>query len=53
MDAIDIRLLHLLAEQADTTATALSPLVNLSVPAVNKRIARLKTSGLIQRFTIL
>ena len=53
MDSIDIKLLHLLAAQSDTTATALSPLVNLSVPAVNKRIARLKSSGLIHRFTIL
>jgi len=53
MDTIDAKLLHLLAEQADSTATALSPQVNLSVPAVNKRIARLKSSGLIQRFTIL
>ena len=53
MDTIDARLLHLLAEQADSTATALSPMVNLSVPAVNKRISRLKSSGMIQRFTIL
>lgn len=53
MDSIDVKLLHLLSENADATATALSPRVNLSVPAVNKRIARLKASGMIQRFTIL
>lgn len=53
MDTIDVKLLHLLAERADSTATALSPQVNLSVPAVNKRIARLKSSGLIRRFTVL
>lgn len=53
MDAIDRKLLCLLAQDADVTASALAPQLNLSVPAINKRIARLKSTGAIRRTTIL
>ncbi len=53
MDQIDKKLLHLLAENADITATELVPIVNLSIPAINKRIARLKETGVITRVAAL
>lgn len=40
MDQSDIRLLHALAKDADVTATKLMDKVNLSIPAVNKRIGK-------------
>ena len=49
MDETDIVLLKTLAKNADVTATELTAKVNLSVPAINKRIARLKTGGTIRR----
>ena len=49
MDETDIVLLKTLAKDADVTATDLTGAVNLSVPAINKRIARLKSSGTIRR----
>ena len=52
MDAIDVEILELLAEDSSSTATSISSKVNLSVPAINKRIAKLKDSGVIMRFTI-
>ncbi|MCQ2421064.1 MAG: Lrp/AsnC family transcriptional regulator [Clostridia bacterium] len=53
MDQIDKKLLRLLAENADITATELVPMVNLSIPAINKRIARLKETGVITRVAAL
>ena len=53
MDTIDRRILALLAENAQATATELGSAVGLSVPAVNKRIRRLRQDGEIRRFTIL
>lgn len=52
MDEIDIKLLRILAENADQTATEITKQLNLSIPAINKRIAKLKSSGLIKQFTI-
>lgn len=52
MDAIDKALIKYLSENADCTATELSERVHLSVPAVNKRIARLKSGGVIQKVSI-
>ena len=52
MDEMDRMLLRLLLEDSAATATELSRRVNLSVPAVNKRIARLKKSGVIECFTV-
>ena len=53
MDETDVKLLKALAKKADVTATELMVKVNLSIPAVNKRIARLKSSGAIRRVTVL
>ena len=53
MDSIDIKLMHLLAEDADVTTSSLVSKLNLSIPAINKRIAKLKSEGYISRTTIL
>ena len=50
MDEIDISLIRLLSQNARATAAELSRTVGLSVPAINKRIARLQQSGKV-RFT--
>ena len=52
LDEIDRTLLRLLLEDSAATSTELSKQVNLSIPAVNKRIARLRQSGVIERFTV-
>ena len=52
MDSIDAQLLRILAEDARCSATDISKKVNLSIPAVNKRISRLRENGIIERFTI-
>ena len=53
MDRTDKKILDILSKRANTSATEISSLVNLSVPAVNKRIQRLQESGVIRSFTIL
>ncbi len=53
MDTIDKRILMLLADNAELTATEIGAAVGLSVPAVNKRIRRLRQDGMIRRFTVL
>ena len=52
MDDIDRKLLCTLLEDSNCTATDLSQQVNLSIPAVNKRIARMRQNGTIERFTV-
>ena len=53
MDAIDSKIIRILAQNADITATELSKHLHLSVPAVNKRIRAMKKDGGIQNFTII
>ena len=53
MDSIDAKILKILSTNADVTATEISAQVNLSVPAINKRIQKLKSDGMIRRFTVL
>lgn len=53
MDITDKKILKILSENANTTSTEISKLVNLSVPAVNKRILRLQKDGIIDFFTIV
>lgn len=53
MDSIDKKILHILAANANATSAQIAGQVNLSVPAANKRISRMKREGLIQSFTIL
>lgn len=52
MDRIDIKILEILAENSNCTASDISTQVNLSIPAVNKRIAKMRDSGVIEKFTI-
>ena len=52
MDEIDVKLLKLLSEDSGQTATQIMSRVNLSIPAVDKRIAKMKSGGVIKRFTI-
>lgn len=51
MDEIDVKLVRLLSENSRATAVELSGKVDLSVPAINKRIARLQKEGKV-RFTV-
>ena len=53
MDAIDRKLLHILAGNAEIPTTELARLVNLSVPAVNKRIRKMREDNTIRAFTVL
>ena len=53
MDSVDSKILKILSENASATATEISECVNLSVPAVNKRILKLRESGVIRSYTVL
>ena len=53
MDHIDRKILQILSENSAATATEMVPLVNLSIPAINKRIQKLTEAGVIQKFTIV
>lgn len=53
MDDIDGKILKILSENADATATEMMDEINLSIPAINKRISKLRQSGVIRQFTIL
>lgn len=52
MDHIDRQILQILSQDSSTTATEMATMVNLSIPAINKRIQKLRNSGIIRRFTI-
>ena len=52
MDKIDREILMILSENAAVTATEMVPRLNLSIPAINKRIQKLQNSGIIRRFTV-
>ena len=53
MDATDLKIIKILSRNANITATAMQKELNLSIPAINKRIQTLKNSGIIKQFTIL
>ena len=53
MDRIDRKILEILSDNAAATATEMMPCLNLSIPAINKRIQRLRESGVIRRYTVL
>ena len=53
MDGIDAKLLNILSENSNVTATEITQKVNLSIPAINKRISKLTQRGIIRQFTIL
>jgi Lrp/AsnC family transcriptional regulator, leucine-responsive regulatory protein len=51
LDAIDRKLLALLAEDATRTYAELGKAINLSAPAVHERVKRLKQDGVIKGIT--
>ena len=53
MDIIDKKILKILSQNSMATATEIGLSVNLSIPAVNKRILKLKESGVIRSFTVI
>lgn len=53
MDNVDRMLIRCLAEDADVTTSSLVDKLNLSIPAINKRIAKLKAEGIIEKTTII
>lgn len=53
MDETDRKILQILSENSSATATEMMPKVNLSIPAINKRIQKMQKSGVIRQFTIL
>lgn len=53
MDTIDKKILEILSADASISGTEISHAVNLSVPAVNKRIQKLQKDGIIRAFTVL
>ena len=53
MDNIDKVILRMLSKDSIASATEIGAAVNLSIPAVNKRIQKLKERGVIRSFTIL
>ncbi len=53
MDETDVKILNILSENSNTTTTDMTTKVNLSIPAINKRIQKLIQRGIIRRFTIL
>lgn len=53
MDKIDRKILKILSENSATPASEIVPLVNLSIPAINKRIQKLRESGVIRQFSVL
>lgn len=53
MDRTDKKIVEILADDASISSTEIGRLVNLSVPAINKRIQKLQNDGVIQRFTII
>ena len=52
MDAIDVRILERLAQNARERASAISKEVSLSVSAVIERIRKMEESGVIQGYTV-
>lgn len=53
MDNIDKLILKMLSENAMVSTTEIGASVNLSIPAVNKRIQKLREGGVIRSFTVL
>ncbi len=53
MDETDVKILNILSDNSNTTTTEMTQKVNLSIPAINKRIQKLIQRGIIRRFTIL
>ncbi len=53
LDAIDVRILEVLQQNARVSISELSKQVNLSLSAVSERLKKLETSGIIERYTTI
>lgn len=53
MDLIDKKILKILSNNAGISASEISNEINLSVPAVNKRILKMKKDKIIRKFTVI
>jgi len=53
LDEIDVQIISKLSENASITGTELAEIIGLSIPATNKRIAKLVDSGIIKKWTIV
>ncbi|HRZ90723.1 MAG TPA: winged helix-turn-helix transcriptional regulator, partial [Spirochaetia bacterium] len=51
MDALDVRLLDLLQQDARMKISELSKRLNLSRPSVSERMARLQDAGIIEGYS--
>jgi Lrp/AsnC family leucine-responsive transcriptional regulator len=52
LDAVDLRILRLLAEDARTSVAEIARAVRMSAPSVSERIRRLQENGTIEGYTI-
>lgn len=52
LDAVDLRILRLLAQDARTSVAEIARAVRMSAPSVSERIRRLQESGTIEGYTI-
>jgi len=52
LDGVDLRILHILAEDARTSVADIARAVGMSAPSVSERIRRLQESGTIEGYTI-
>lgn len=53
MDSIDKKILKILSKDASVSASEISNQINLSIPAVNKRILKMKKDKIIRNFTVI
>ena len=53
MDSIDKKILKILSKDASVSASEISNEINLSIPAVNKRILKMKKDKIIRNFTVI
>ena len=53
MDKIDEKILQIVSLNANTPAQEIGKAVNLSIPAVNKRLQNLKGDGVIRSYTVI
>lgn len=53
MDNIDLKIIKLLQDNARITASEISGVINLSVPAVSERLKKLEASGVIKQYTAI
>lgn len=53
MDAVDVKILNLLKENAREKASVIGEKINLSVSAVIDRIKKMEKSGIIEHYTVI